>query len=1046
VGLNRSPDSGTSGPGNVQVQPPAVLRADSLAPLFAALDDPYGPIRASAMRAFARLPLDPDSSRRFTAWIRERLRNIDTADVADQPIPVKEIIGAAAMIEQPEVRAVLHQLVVRGTNDQRRMVAYALAEAGDPAAVPQLLAELSQPQPFERLHAAEVMLQLGAEYPTELLHKRFSAESDAQVRQTLAFIMARQGDAAGIVQMIDTPEGPNDGSYPFLYSLIPETLARGPFSEAVRKEVMESLARQSDVHPDVLALVQRHVGAAEPLVRPHAEPSTEWRPIWPIADAPGLGPDLQEVLAGTNPDRLRTLDVASVALLVDTLLRKVVDEPNDSAANDAVRLVQVRPDYVPAVMSLFGFYTAVTAPEYKGSPMTPMQTGWILARAGLAKVLSDLTEPLMSADPRERLRAADLMELTAIYVGFSDPPFMVGGMGVGHRPTVQAVTDQLIHDSQVRQESEEFLRRPQRAARAEIEAAPAPHPPSAGYYPAPAREYRPAPATRPPKRSVAPRRGPLTSIGAGLGRVIGQMTSRLGRTSATGDGAAAEPPEPPRTTYARVECPSHVVAEKEFALTVGIAPRQTEGVYGDALERPPTSVGPYTLSIQVVVGGFSIRDGESWRVSLVVTADQPYPAADLHLTPDPPGSQVLLRTIKAVYSIDGQAIGAAFRPLVVVSEPGLVDSAPTPPPPAGVDISIPTAKTACDLTVSISYGETDRQLLFTIDSPHPGVARSDPIQVKLDDSPPVVARQLVDKVNLKAKEAGIYALLSGFGKTIADKLPVEFWAALQAVRAAVTDRSPTLLLVSEEPYIPWELAVMKPPLVDEHTPPFLGAQVAVGRWVLGPRVLLPPPAEVRVDRAAVIWGVYDPRYWQPLVDAEAEAAAIEKDYGAVPVSATTTDVLACFKAEPGANLLHFAVHGVYDPVGVQDGLIMTDGQALDPMEVKGSELPAAPFVFLNACQVGSGSRILGDYAGMAAAFLYAGASGVVAPLWSVKDPVAKQIALDFYAKITAGVRPAEVFRTERAAFTEKGGKSPTYLAYQFFGHPSMELVWRRDST
>src|SRR5439155_12064631 len=387
---------------------PAVLPADSLAPLFEALDDPYGPIRASAMRAFARLPLDPDSSRRFTAWIRERLRNIDTADVADQPIPVKEIIGAAALIEQPEVRAVLHQLVVRGTNDQRRMVAYALAEAGDPAAVPKLLAELSQPQPFERLHAAEVMLQLGAEYPTELLHKRFSAESDAQVRQTLAFIIARQGDAAGIVQMIDTPEGPNDGSYPFLYSLIPETLARGPFSEAVRKEVMESLARQSDVHPDVLALVQRHVGAAEPLVRPHGEPSTEWRPIWPIADAPGLSPDLQEVLAGTNPDRLRTLDVASVALLVDTLLRKVVDEPNDSAANDAVRLVQVRPDYVPAVMSLFGFYTAVTAPEYKGSPMTAMQIGWILARAGLAKVLSDLTEPLTSADPRERRRAADL--------------------------------------------------------------------------------------------------------------------------------------------------------------------------------------------------------------------------------------------------------------------------------------------------------------------------------------------------------------------------------------------------------------------------------------------------------------------------------------------------------------------------------------------------------------------------------------------------------------------------------------------------------------
>jgi len=1020
-----------------------VLPADSLAPLFGALDDPYGPIRASAMRAFARLPLDPDSSRRFTAWIRERLRNIDTADVADQPIPVKEIIGAAAMIEQPEVRAVLHQLVVRGTNDQRRMVAYALAEAGDPAAVPKLLAELSQPQPFERLHAAEVMLQLGAEYPTELLHKRFSAESDAQVRQTLAFIMARQGDAAGIVQMIDTPEGLNDGSYPFLYSLIPETLARGPFSEAVRKEVMESLARQSDVHPDVLALVQRHVGAAEPLVRPHGEPSTEWRPIWPIADAPGLSPDLQEVLAGTNPDRLRTLDVASVALLVDTLLRKVVDEPNDSAANDAVRLVQVRPDYVPAVMSLFGFYTAVTAPEYKGSPMTAMQIGWILARAGLAKVLSDLTEPLTSADPRERLRAADLIELAAIYANYSEPPFMTGGMGVGHRPTVQVVTDQLIHDSQVRQESEEFLRRAPQAARPEIEAEPPP--PARTYHPAGGSSYAPSPPTRQPKKSAAPRRGPLTSIGAGLGRVIDQVTSRFGRTSTTGAGAPEPSPDPPRTAYARVECPPVVVAGEEFALTVGIGPMQTKGVIGDVLERPETSVGDYVLRIQVVAEGFSIRAAESWRVSLPVTGDDPYPAAVLHLTPELPETRISPRTIQVLYSISGQTIGAAFRPLVVVSEPALVETAPTPPPPAGVDIGVPTAKTACDLTVTISIGETKNLLYFTFESPHEGIAIGpDPIRVDIGDSPDALARQLVDKVNLKEGQPGSYGRSARFGHNIAEQLPAEFWTALRQIRGVVADRPLTILLLSAEPYIPWELAVMEPPLVDENAPPFLGAQVVMGRWVLGPRIKVPPPSEVRIEDAAVISGIYKLPGWRRLLEAEDEATAIAKDYGAVPVSATTPEVLSCIKGNPAADLIHFAVHGIYDPTGIQDGLVLTDGQVLDPMEVRASRPARAPFVFLNACQVGSGNRVLGDYAGMAAAFLYAGASGVVAPLWSIKDTVAKEIALEFYARTTAGSRPAEVFRTERCAFTAESGKSSTYLAYQFFGHPSMELQWRRE--
>jgi CHAT domain-containing protein len=110
------------------------------------------------------------------------------------------------------------------------------------------------------------------------------------------------------------------------------------------------------------------------------------------------------------------------------------------------------------------------------------------------------------------------------------------------------------------------------------------------------------------------------------------------------------------------------------------------------------------------------------------------------------------------------------------------------------------------------------------------------------------------------------------------------------------------------------------------------------------------------------------------------------------------------------------------------------------MHVKGSDLRAAPFVFLNACQVGQGQQILGDYAGLAEAFLYAGASAVVAPLWSVKDDVARTIALEFYQQVLGGdARPADVLREARRRFTETATPSGTYLAYQFFGHPALRL-------
>ena len=191
---------------------------------------------------------------------------------------------------------------------------------------------------------------------------------------------------------------------------------------------------------------------------------------------------------------------------------------------------------------------------------------------------------------------------------------------------------------------------------------------------------------------------------------------------------------------------------------------------------------------------------------------------------------------------------------------------------------------------------------------------------------------------------------------------------------------------------------------------------------------------------AVVWGVYDRPPWRPLKEAEEEAKTISATYGAVTVNADSQKVLDCLSGIPKADVLHFAVHGIYDPTSVLDGLVLVDGEFLDPMQVKGSTLGAEPFVFLNACQVGSGSKILGDYAGMAEAFLYAGASALVAPLWSIKDSIARSIALHFYEQVFAGAAPADVLRRERARFKDTPDTlSATYLAYQFFGHPAMKL-------
>jgi CHAT domain-containing protein len=517
--------------------------------------------------------------------------------------------------------------------------------------------------------------------------------------------------------------------------------------------------------------------------------------------------------------------------------------------------------------------------------------------------------------------------------------------------------------------------------------------------------------------------------------------------------APAPEPDPPRTAYARLDAPEVVVAGLEFAIEVGLAEKPSPGVLSERMERPASSVGPYDLSLHLVADGFRLREGERLRRTLLVTAAKPYPTATFHLTAEPQEEPIRARALQAFYEVGGQTMGMAVRPVSVVRSAALVAHAEKPEKPAsppGVDLAIPTEASAPDLEVRILVDpDHASRLLWTFTTPHKGIdLPEEPLTTDIGNDPKSFTRLLVDKVNAKEGKTGIYPLLAGIGRTIADQVPDQ----LQDLLRAVAGRSrgvPSVLLLSQEPYVPWELAKLDEPLLDPSAPPFLAAQVNVGRWVLPrqekestrQRPRQPPPIEQAVRSVAVVSGVYDLPGWNRLREAEGEAADLDQSLGAAKVDASSEKVFECLEGDPPADLLHFAVHGIYDPNGVQDGLMLIDGETLDPLQVEGLDLGRAPFVFLNACQVGAGNQILGDSAGMAAAFLAAGASGVVAPLWSVKDTLARQIAKDFYAATKAGTAsPAAALRQARKGFqAEAKPQSATWLAYQFFGHPALKL-------
>jgi CHAT domain len=523
--------------------------------------------------------------------------------------------------------------------------------------------------------------------------------------------------------------------------------------------------------------------------------------------------------------------------------------------------------------------------------------------------------------------------------------------------------------------------------------------------------------------------------------------SRQGSTGASPPFPAAELIAdfivgPPRSAYARLESPDAVVSHEPFEIVVGLAPQAVAGVVGEKLLVPDSVIGSYTLTVQVVADGFGLVHGGDWRVEMSVTAQAPYPTLTLRLAAESQDAPVLARTLQAVYSIEGQTIGLALRPIAVLRDATQSPPAAEPIDP-GFDVALPEGWVPPDLTIHILRGKEEHagRLLWTFETPHVGVnVPHEEIPCEIGEEPAAFAARLTKKMPSYEGQPGLYQFVAGIGSTVADHVPTQFWSLLADVARQADNGVPSVLILSAEPYVPWELALMEEPLQAD-VAPFLSAQARVGRWVLGHRrPKMPPPMSAGARSMAVVFGVYAKPGWRRLKEAEAEAADLQSSYEALPVNADSDAVLKCITGDPPADVLHFSVHGQYDPSGIQDGLVLVDGRTLDPMVVKGSRFESPRFVFLNACQVGQGYEVLGDYSGMAAAFLYAGAAGVVAPLWSIDDALARQLACDFYKAAFEGAAPADLLRMKRADFrADLHPASSTYIAYQFFGHPDMLL-------
>jgi hypothetical protein len=292
-----------------------------------------------------------------------------------------------------------------------------------------------------------------------------------------------------------------------------------------------------------------------------------------------------------------------------------------------------------------------------------------------------------------------------------------------------------------------------------------------------------------------------------------------------------------------------------------------------------------------------------------------------------------------------------------------------------------------------------------------------------------------------------YARLNGAGVELWQKAPRNFvdlfWTLIDRKKPIKT-----IAIVSEEPYIPWEL--MGPFRYVDSKPVYrplpLGVEFTVARWTANDMISAPQSLPLSESR------VVAPRYkHDPLAHADDEVKMVLTRVPGERIDPADFAGLSDHLSTAQATLLHFACHGVDSPkdddgdrlVSVQAVRLEGSNETLDSREVKG--LPSfrtffgqRPLVVLNACEVGRPAPALNGIGGLANSFIDLGASGVIAPLWSVDDQVAFKVATALYQALAARPAPtfAEVMRSIRArAYVGDEMGTDSYAAYCFYGDP-----------
>ena len=271
-----------------------------------------------------------------------------------------------------------------------------------------------------------------------------------------------------------------------------------------------------------------------------------------------------------------------------------------------------------------------------------------------------------------------------------------------------------------------------------------------------------------------------------------------------------------------------------------------------------------------------------------------------------------------------------------------------------------------------------------------------------------------------------YERLAAKGSTLFRLLPLglQMWLWLAKGRAR------TLQLVSDDPYLPWELIRLRPQ-TDDEVSVFLSEAFAVTRWLPD----LAPQRQLSLSRIALV---------APYCENLPSTAAEREDLLALhaPGIREVVEIEPRYLQVKSAlrsgefDAWHFIGHAVSRTEDPDRWNFPLEGEEpLKPEDLKdaGAFGRRHPWVFLNGCRTGGGGISLDGTSGWGKRFLEAGAGAFIGTHWSVRDRGAREFAKTLYGSFLRGLPIGEGFREVRKAFLSEDPL--TALAYVVYAHP-----------